>query len=151
MNCKRKINMNLTDLQAGRNPKKILAQPLPFFQVAFYYITMLVWIWYIVQPYSPIMCPMIVCHLPLLSVALSFSLTVLLPSLCYPLLCSYFITQLNTWQCCQIPSHHYLVTRAVTIHKLTIRFVSRFLTHGSIHPTIFLNLKSILFKQQYNN
>ncbi|CAL8344838.1 unnamed protein product [Arctogadus glacialis] len=42
-------------------------------------------------------------------------------------------------------------SRAVTIHQLTIRFVSRFLTHGSIHPTIFLNLKSILFKQQYNN
>ena len=35
---------------------------------------------------------------------------------------------------------------AVTIHQLTIRFVSRFLTHGSIHPTIFFNLKSIIFK-----
>ena len=31
--------------------------------------------------------------------------------------------------------------RAVTIHKLTIRLVSRFLTHGSIHPTIFFKFK----------
>ena len=43
-----------------------------------------------------------------------------------------------------------VVIRAVTIHKFTIRFVSRFLTHGSIHPTILLNLKSILFKQHLN-
>ena len=31
-----------------------------------------------------------------------------------------------------------LSTRAVTIHQLTIRFVSRYLTHDSIHTTIFL-------------
>jgi hypothetical protein len=39
----------------------------------------------------------------------------------------------------------WISSRAVTIYQLTIRFVSRFLTHGSIHPTIFLNLKSIFF------
>ena len=47
---------------------------------------------------------------------------------------------------------HHLLTRVVTIHLLRIRFVSRFLTHGSKHPTIFLNLISSLFKQYlYNN
>jgi hypothetical protein len=49
-------------------------------------------------------------------------------------------------------SQCYINIRAVTINQLPIRFVSRFLAHGSIHPTIFFNLKSILFKQHlYNN
>ena len=47
-------------------------------------------------------------------------------------------------------SQCYINIRAVTINQLPIRFVSRFLAHGSIHPTTFFNLKQHLYNNKLN-